>query len=114
MRADQLEKLRRIQEDVADVFIAEADPKTWPGMETRDARGDRYWHKKNASASLQLVGRIENLLALREGRSSGVPPGAQEADDEAGLASEIKAATKEAERLGREAVARLSKRAKAG
>lgn len=111
MRADQLLKMRELQESIADVFFLEADPKNWPDMQTRDSRGDRYWHKKNASASLALVGRIENLLALRDGRVPGGPNTEQESTDEASLDREISAAEKEAERLGREAVERLRKRA---
>lgn len=113
MRSDQLERMRRIQEDMADVFFLEADPKTFPTMDTKEGRGDRYWLKKNASASLAIIGRIENLLALRDGRSSGGPTGEQEANDEASLEREIKAAEKNAERLGREAIERVRKRAKA-
>lgn len=104
MRADQLEKLRQLQERLADVFIEEADPQGWPDTKTRDSRGDRYWMKKNANASLVLVGRIENLLALRAGRASGGGDHAQK-EDEARLDGEIAAAEKEAERLGRNVVA---------
>lgn len=104
MRADQLEKLRALQERLADVFIEEADPEKWPDMSTRDARGDRYWMKKNANASLVLVGRIENLLALRAGRTTGNDNGQATRDDEARLDGEIAAAEKEAERLGRNVV----------
>lgn len=108
MRADQLEKLRKIQEDLADVFIDEADHTKWPDDKTRDSRGDRYWMKKNANASLVLIGRIENLLALRDGRASGgLGNGADDAArkaDEAKLDDEIKSAEREAERLGRNVV----------
>lgn len=102
MRADQLEKLRSLQESLADIFIEEADPRKWPDMQTRDSRGDRYWHKKNANASLVLVGRIENLLALRAGRTTGNDQASR--DDEAKLDGEIAAAEKEAARLGRNVV----------
>lgn len=108
MRADQLEKMRALQEQLADVFIEEADPKGWPDTKTRDSRGDRYWMKKNANASLALIGRIENLLALRDGRASGGlgnnPEDAARKADEAKLDDEIAAAEREAERLGRNVV----------
>lgn len=112
MRADQLEKLRGLQEKLADVFLEEADPKGWPDTKTRDSRGDRYWMKKNANASLVLVGRIENLLALRAGRASGGENPAQK-EDEARLDGEIAAAEKEAERLGRNVVGFIRQRKKA-
>lgn len=64
--------MREIQVKVAEAFFEEGDPEKWPDMKTRDSRGDRYWMKKNAGASLALVARIENLLALRDGRKSVV------------------------------------------
>lgn len=108
MRADQVERMRSLQEDLADVFFAEADTKLWPGMDTRDARGDRVWWKKNASASLALVVRIENLLALRDGRSSGA--GGKTEEDEAALDREIAETTKEAEAIAKRAIERAKGR----
>lgn len=104
MKVEQLTKLRDIQERLADLFFEEADTARWPGMDTRDARGDRYWHKKNALATLTVIGRIENLLALRDGRASGGPSQDQVKDDEAQLDREIAKAEKEAEELGRNVV----------
>ena len=115
MRADQLLKMRQIQEELADVFFEEANVKKWPDLLTRDSRGDRYWMKKNASASLAIIGRIENLLALRDGRASGGGgPAAveQERNDEASLDREIRKAEKDAAALGKAAVERIRKRAK--
>ena len=105
MRADQIERLRAVQEKLADLFFAECTPEAWPKLDTKEGRGDRYWLKKNASASLAIIGRIENLLALRDGRASGAtPPGDQERDDEKRLEGEIAAAEAEAEKLGRRVV----------
>lgn len=110
MRQDQLERLRAVQEELADVFFGEADTKKWPGMDTRDNRGDRVWWKKNANASLSLVVRIENLLALRDGRASGGPAAGQTEDDEAALDREIAATTKEAEAIAQRAIERAQGR----
>jgi hypothetical protein len=106
MRADQLEKMRALQERLAEVFFGECEPETWPALDTQQGRGDRYWLKKNAQASLVLIGRIENLLALRDGRASGGGPteGEQQQADEAHLDREIAEAEKEAARLGRNVV----------
>lgn len=67
MRDDQFERLQGLQAKLADVFIAEADPDGWPGageplhaMDQR-TRGDRYWSKKNAVATIALMQRIESL-----------------------------------------------------
>ena len=111
MRLDQLERLRKLQERITDVFLEEAEPKTWPKTDTKDGRGDRYWLKKNATASLAIIGRIENLLALRDGRVAGGPtPGEQEKKDEANLEREIQDAEKEAAALGANVVELRRKR----
>ena len=104
MKVEQLTKLRQIQERLADMFFEESDTEKWSDMQTRDSRGDRYWFKKNATATLTIIGRIENLLALRDGRASGGPNADQVKDDEAQLDREIAKAEKEAEELGRNVV----------
>jgi hypothetical protein len=123
MRADQLERMRAVQERMAEVFFEEADTANWTGSGkaskdmTREERGDRYWCKKNATASLALVVRIENLLALRDGRASGGPTPNQESDDEANLEKEVQSAEREARELARrvvdQAAGRATTRAKA-
>lgn len=116
MRADQLERMRKVQEEVADVFFAESDIKDWPGDGKKpkelsvQERGDRYWSKKNAAASLSLIVRIENLLALRDGRSSGGPKQPDIKDDEKNLDQDIEAAEREAAQL----VERLKGRRRSG
>lgn len=69
MRKDQLERLADLSEALADAFIDEADPSLWPGHgvpcadQDRDVRGDRYWAKKTASATLALLLNVEKLTA---------------------------------------------------
>ena len=62
MRSDQIERLTQIEEKLVDVFTSECQPETWPTMEDYKSRGDRYWHKKNALATLRIVGQIDHLL----------------------------------------------------
>lgn len=62
MRPEQITQLSSIEEELTDVFIAECQPKTWPAMVKQKDRGDRYWFKKNALATLSLVGRLQTVL----------------------------------------------------
>lgn len=67
MREDQARKLNELTERLADVVIVEADPEAWPGAESDPAawsneeRGNRYWMKKNAAASLTLLTKLVQL-----------------------------------------------------
>lgn len=66
--ADILTRLQQRQEQLVEVFLDETDPKSFP-----PARGDRVWHKRDASLTGALIGRIQFILdqALR---SPIVPP----------------------------------------
>lgn len=102
MTPEQIEKLEELQEQLADVFLDEANPANWPGagvkqadMEQKD-RGDRVWIKKNAMGTVNLICRITTLLAP--------PPAGGDPDDEKEKRALAAAAEKEAtellERLG--------------
>ncbi|AQG98593.1 hypothetical protein A9R05_06905 [Burkholderia sp. KK1] len=105
MRLDQYEKLQALSERLTDVFLDEADPEKWPGagidLQTMDktTRGDRYWSKKNAAATVMLIGRVESLVgSIQKGSAAGDGANAvHETEDE--LDAEIAAAEKEAARL---------------
>lgn len=105
MRLDQYEKLQALSERLTDVFLDEANPDTWPGagvdLQTMDktTRGDRYWSKKNAAATVMLIGRVETLVgSIQTGSNAGEGANAvRETEDE--LDAEIAAAEKEAARL---------------
>lgn len=99
MREDQLEKLQALSEELTDVFLFEANPKEWPGHGvlprdlTQEDRGDRYWSKKNAVATMAIVVRIESLTARLVN-----PTGKDKGDDgeESGLDKEVADAEKQA------------------
>lgn len=107
MRTDQYEKLQALSERLTDVFLDEADPDNWPGkgldLQTMDkaTRGDRYWSKKNAAATVMLLGRVHSLVDVIQRASAGANDPAQgavaEGEDE--LDAEIAAAEIEAARL---------------
>src|SRR3546814_15236616 len=80
---------------------------------SKDQRGDRYWCKKNAVATIALTIRIGSLVGAIQRRGEVSPPvgeGEGAEDTSAGLLdAEVSAAEKEARPL----MARFEKRAKA-
>lgn len=109
MRQDQFEKLQLLTEKLTDAFIGEADPEKWPGAGIEPAqmdaqtRGDRYWVKKNAAATLTVIMKTTSLIGVIQQRSAGGgddPTGVNEdKPEEDSLDAEIKAAEKEATKL---------------
>jgi len=69
MRQDQIERLQDLEERLIDVYLDEADPANWPGVGTmgdqltKEQRGDRYWEKKNAIATVALAQETRKLIA---------------------------------------------------
>jgi hypothetical protein len=104
MRPDQYSKLQDLSARLVDVFVQEAEPENWPGHDVLPAemdqqtRGDRYWCKKNAVATLSLICRMDNLA-----HTSKTPAGAGLGNDDPAsenlLDAEIKAAEKDATKL---------------
>lgn len=107
MRPEQITRLSEIEEALTDIFIAESQVKKWPGMKTAAERGDRYWHKKNALATLTLVGRIQTVLRdIRTGDGGEKKPGADTPPEEP------ESLEAEAARLEKQGVALLRKHGK--
>lgn len=107
MRQDQYERLQALTEKLTDVFLEEANPEGWPGRGValaqmdQQTRGDLYWSKKNAAATLTVIMKTTSLIGVIQQRSAaGVGDGVQpESDEPDGLDGEIRAAEKEAARL---------------
>lgn len=105
MRQDQFERLQSLSEKLTDVFLEEADSDMWPGagvpLQSMDkaTRGDRYWSKKNAAATVMLIGRVENLVGSIQLDSQAGLGAAQVSDGESELDAEIASAEKEAAKL---------------
>lgn len=105
MRQDQFEKLQALSEKLTEVFIGEADPDKWPGVGIepgvmdQQTRGDRYWCKKNAVATLSLVGRIQSVSGMIRGQAAAGMPPPDEPEETSELDKEIAAAEKEAAQL---------------
>lgn len=115
MRADQFEKLQRLEEKLIDVFIEEADPAGWPGQGLKlgamdsQTRGDLYWTRKTAASVLVLAQKVGGLVSTAQQRAAGTLPPAGEGgeqpsgDDEgAQLDTLVDSAEREALRLMRE------------
>ncbi len=107
MRQDQFEALQARGEQLVDVFLAESDPTKWPGhgiapaaME-KTTRGDRYWCKKDAVATLACAQRIFNLVQVIRERSIPTPPADSEGEEkvEDSLDAEVAAAEKQAKEM---------------
>ena len=105
MRDDQYLRLQALSEQLTDVFLEEADPEQWPGagmpLQSMDkaTRGDRYWSKKNAAATVMLIGRVENLVGSIQQDSNAGHGASAVTDADEQLDEEIAAAEKEASRL---------------
>lgn len=112
MRQDQYEKLQKLTEQLTDVFLAEADSDKWsgagiePSKMDKTTRGDRYYDKKNAAATLTVLIRTTSLIGVIQRRTAdGLPPltgdgeRPQDDDQEGSLDADIAAAEKQAKTL---------------
>lgn len=117
MRKDQQQRLEELTVKLAEVVLEEADPEQWAGagkplnLMTTQERGDRFWCKRNAAATLGLLERVQRTLT----DAATVPPrvGDGARDD---LDSEITAAEREASKAlekARERAAGIVKRSRA-
>lgn len=67
MRADQIERLGTLAEDIADQFLTDADPKEWTGYGktpvdlSSEDRGDAVWCRKLAVQTGALLARVLDL-----------------------------------------------------
>lgn len=106
MRADQLAKLQFLEEKLVDVVLKEADPDLWTGATTelkdltKDERGDRYWCKKNAAATLSVLTKTMSVHGMVTRKLSEVGAGrASDTDDDSDLDREVNRAEREAEKI---------------
>lgn len=111
MRADQYQRLQELQEKLTEVFLDEADPAHWNGAGIKladmdqETRGNAYWCKKNAAATLSVLMRTTNLIGVIQMRSDpgradagGVPAPEQDKEEDT-LDADVRKAEKEANRL---------------
>lgn len=110
MRDDQYQRLQALTEKLMDVFLTEADPENWPGVGIlpnamdKETRGNRYWCKKDAAATLTLNMRAITMIDAIRRRTpeDGAPLAGDQAEDdetEDSLDADISKAEKQAEAL---------------
>lgn len=101
MRDDQIVRLQALTERLGEVVIEEVDPHKWPGAGkpmaelTQQERGDRYWSKRNAAASMTLLLKVVNIAGILN-RQKPAPEAGAEIDE---LDGEIAAAEREAQAI---------------
>lgn len=108
--------LENLADRLVEIAIDEADPTRWPGhgksvgeME-KSERGDRYWSKQNAQATIMLVKGLHGLINQRRAgqlRRIGLNP-TMPTDDEV-LAEQTAAAEEAAAKMVKQALAKVSK-----
>lgn len=102
MKLESYERMKALQDRLTDTVLVEADPESWPGQGkqlaelTQQERGDRYWCKRNAAATLSIIMRIHNLIGVVEQRGSLRPNEAGAEEGESDLEAEVRQAEKEA------------------
>jgi hypothetical protein len=109
VRIDQYTRLQSLSEKLTDVVLFEADPAQWPGDGkkpnelTREERGDRFWSKKNAAATLTILSKVVMLTGMIERHRAGEPPEARDPErisqQEPDLDVEIAAAERVAQQM---------------
>ncbi|WP_137972007.1 hypothetical protein [Pseudomonas sp. F(2018)] len=101
MRDDQITRLQALSERLGEVVIEEVDPHHWPGHGTplaeltQQERGDRYWCKKNAAASMTLLLKVVNIAGMLN-RQRPAPDAGHTVGE---LDSELAAAEREAQAI---------------
>lgn len=68
MTADQYARLSVLQSKLFDALEVDADPKNWSGHGhlpkewSQETRGNAYWCRKNAAATMSLVVRVQQIF----------------------------------------------------
>ncbi|MNN43821.1 hypothetical protein D3C81_1580790 [compost metagenome] len=101
MRDDQITRLQALSERLGEVVITEVDPHNWPGDGktpaelTQEERGNRYWCKKNAAATMTLLLKVVNIAGIMN-RQKPAPDAGHGIDE---LDGELAAAEREAQAI---------------
>lgn len=118
MRDDQYARFKQLAEDLIEVSLSELDPRNWSGAGmtlaelSKQARGDRYWAKKNASQTLTLVIKMQSLAGMMERRRTDRPDDVPAVTPEGEtVADELDARIKAAERQAASILERARERA---
>ena len=102
MKAEQYLKLQDLIERLTDVVISDADPDNWIGKDikpndlTQVQRGDAYWCRKMAVASLAVLTRVVTLVEIIQNQSKKGSGAAEVTDNDRELEAAVASAEKEA------------------
>lgn len=106
---NQLAELRRVREAALTELVNESNPKNWPKGDSQQGRGDRYWTKKNAIATAELIETIDKVITMVT-----INTYADESDEQAQKAFERAQAETDAalEKLARNPVGEMTRNGK--
>lgn len=99
MTPEQKQRLETLRDDLLDTAVVDADPCRWVGAGkapvdmTQKERGDAYWCRKMAAATVSLLARVNNIVNTHSVPSAGTPK------DEDELDGELAAAEREAQAI---------------
>lgn len=109
-------ELADLADRLVEIALDEGDPTKWPGhgksvgeMDKAE-RGDRYWSKQNAQATIILAKQLYSIVTIRRASQAariGLNP-SMPTDDEV-LAAQTTEAERNAEAAVRKALAKVSK-----
>lgn len=104
LRKDQITMLEEVIENLADVFLQEADPANWTGAGipmpdmTKEQRGNRHWDRKGAMGTGGVLKFAMDVAA----RAKEEAPGDSSAED-----AELDAQVQEAQKRAKAAMLRI-------
>lgn len=96
MRPDQKDRLETLRDSLLETAMLDADPKRWVGAGkapiemTQKERGDAYWCRKMAAATVSLLTKVNNIVNTHGAPTSG------NTKDDAELDGELASAEREA------------------
>lgn len=102
MRPDQKERLEILRDSLLETAVVDADPQRWVGAGkapiemTQKERGDAYWCRKMAAATVSLLTKVNSIVnthSAASAASAGTPK------DEDELDGELAAAEREAQAI---------------
>lgn len=99
MTPEQKQRLETLRDDLLETAMVDADPRRWVGAGkapvdmTQKERGDAYWCRKMAAATVSLLTRVNNIVNTHSAPSAGTPK------DEGELDGELAAAEREAQAI---------------
>ena len=99
MRDDQRTRLEELRDKLLETAVVDADPQRWVGAGkapiemTQKERGDAYWCRKMAAATVSLLTKVNNIVNTHGAPTSG------NTKDDGELDGELAAAEREAQAI---------------